>query len=313
MPSSSRRGFTLIELLVVIAIIAILIALLLPAVQQAREAARRASCKNHLKQFGLALHNYESSHRALPPGTIVSSDGSTAYATANVLLLPYFDQSPLNGLYNSNVAWWFQTPAVARTVVPVFLCPSNAKPSSVTVSIVTTIFMFPVGDVFAVSDYIYSRGATDAVCLPPNVPMNVRGPFIANRGTPFRDLTDGLSNTFAVGEGAGGPRWPICRGRGCTTPFPSAASPLPASTGWIFGSIGNTILEPFGYTTGGMWGCTVEKMNKRPVTDTYINLAPGSVNDCRGSLQGARTASPISAATTPAAPNSCSPTAPSIL
>ena len=68
------RGFTLIELLVVIAIIAVLIALLLPAVQAAREAARRAQCVNNLKQIGLALHNYESSHGSFrvqpgaPPG-----------------------------------------------------------------------------------------------------------------------------------------------------------------------------------------------------------------------------------------------------
>ena len=97
--SRRTRGFTLIELLVVIAIIAILIALLLPAVQQAREAARRSQCKNNLKQFGLALHNYHDNFNQFPPSGTYAGVGNSmnqpwAWSWAG-RILPYLDQAAL--------------------------------------------------------------------------------------------------------------------------------------------------------------------------------------------------------------------------
>src|SRR5437763_3583178 len=97
MTSPTRRGFTLIELLVVISIIAVLIALLLPAVQSAREAARRAQCLNNLKQIGLGLHNYHSTHNAFPLSeTVAYSYGYNSdwgSWSAHALLLGYMEDS----------------------------------------------------------------------------------------------------------------------------------------------------------------------------------------------------------------------------
>ncbi|MCH9655660.1 MAG: DUF1559 domain-containing protein [Planctomycetes bacterium] len=139
----ARRGFTLIELLVVIAIIATLIALLLPAVQQAREAARRSQCKNHLKQLGLALHNYHETHSAFPAGyfSYATSNGAGP-AWANIdpdswdaapgwswsaMLLPYLDQANVYNALNVNSACWDAGHAgIVQAKIPVFLCPTSS-------------------------------------------------------------------------------------------------------------------------------------------------------------------------------------------
>ncbi|MBW3539734.1 MAG: DUF1559 domain-containing protein [Planctomycetes bacterium] len=142
--SRLRKGFTLIELLVVIAIIAILIALLLPAVQQAREAARRSACKNNMKQFGLALFNYEETHGQFPPsainpgttqsGSFVPTGGIRNF-TGYLMLLPQLDQAPLYKQIDFNRATgqadWrgrggggFQA-ALDNVRIPVQQCPSD--------------------------------------------------------------------------------------------------------------------------------------------------------------------------------------------
>jgi prepilin-type N-terminal cleavage/methylation domain-containing protein len=132
-----RRAFTLIELLVVIAIIAVLIALLLPAVQQAREAARRSTCKNNLKQYGLGLHNYHEAFSMFPIG---GANWASPNISWQVQLLPQMDQGPLfNQLSmdgnaigcdgSRSAAAWHSCVAgkYARTIqVPYALCPSDS-------------------------------------------------------------------------------------------------------------------------------------------------------------------------------------------
>lgn len=190
----ARRAFTLIELLVVIAIIAVLIALLLPAVQQAREAARRTQCRNNLKQIGLAMHNYHDTFGTLPPGDL---SGGYSRTSAFVSILAFIDQAPMYNVYDFNVP---HTDAVNRQVVsqriPAYLCPSAVIRRQVPIVNCDTNDRAP-------GTYAGSSGSGDP--WGTRISGNPNDGLIVNLDSGpvrMRDVIDGTSNTFLVGESA---------------------------------------------------------------------------------------------------------------
>ncbi len=268
----SRRGFTLVELLVVIAIIGILIALLLPAVQAAREAARRSSCSNNLRQLGLAMQNYHSALGCFPSGmtygdfnappTVVPFPdvGRTVFHTDWIIsMLPYFEQTSVTAIWDPSLSWFDQSPHPKTGIhplevnIPTLNCPSNPHENPVTDPYLIELtnaakFMSPYTITarlparFGTTDYIASKGVSDAYCLTPNFVTDAgagrqfsasgntlyawtkqeRGMFDLSppreSGLPggtyackVRDIVDGTSNTFAAGEGAQGPTWRLAR------------------------------------------------------------------------------------------------------
>lgn len=203
------RGFTLIELLVVIAIIGILVALLLPAVQQAREAARRTQCKNHLKQQGLALHNYHDSFTTFPLGVVVqmtgTNDANWGWAAQ---LMPYLDQAPAyNQLRVGDVTLLaaITDATLSPTMLPilknpisVFRCPSDTGPT-------VNDFHLIGGQALATSNYVGNQGSYSFRRFfgsPEVIPTGSNGLFVGNEVRRMRDITDGTSHSIAVGERA---------------------------------------------------------------------------------------------------------------
>jgi prepilin-type N-terminal cleavage/methylation domain-containing protein len=194
-PARRQRGFTLIELLVVIAIISMLIGMLLPAVQQAREAANRISCANNLHQISLAMHNYEGVNECLPPSRLAGDSASWAW-----LLLPYMEQDNLYKDWDRTRPFGEVPLSIRKAAVPNYFCPSRRTALSGTAC---NSYVNPAGCVLtkgvtgALGDYAACIGTTgwdDTLIQPPN------GTFRYLNGVRFAEITDGLSNTFLVGE-----------------------------------------------------------------------------------------------------------------
>lgn len=225
MAKNAKRisGFTLVELLVVIAIIGVLVALLLPAVQSAREAARRMACTNHLRQLGLACHNFSDTTGIIPP-TRTASGGfpklgvpANAYHGWACWLLPYMEQGNVFAQYDTKLHFGHaNNRAAIQTQIKVFYCPSTTRQKR------TINFTNTSGGTFnitgaATADYGVMKTVDPG--LWQNFPNDVDaytdnqtnvGPFSFNSGTNTRVMrwamvSDGLSNTIFYTEDAGKP------------------------------------------------------------------------------------------------------------
>jgi uncharacterized protein DUF1559 len=250
------------------------------------------------------------------------NDYSQTMANAFILLTPYDEQTAFAHAYQWNRASNSQTVTAtingigltqngleSASASGLYRCPSDTYPATFQGQL--TSGAAGAGNLFDVPlNYALSHGVSDVYCWKEqNVPAKERGVFGINSNTRIRDITDGTTSTFAIGESAmapfvATPKWTICRGRFClaAASFPAItnASPLftvlgiPVSESgqpqpvWAQALINAEFVEndinaglgkflPLGIWSGGTGGCTMEQLNKNPVTDTFAQL--GSVTN----------------------------------
>jgi prepilin-type N-terminal cleavage/methylation domain-containing protein/prepilin-type processing-associated H-X9-DG protein len=279
-----RRAFTLTELLVVIAIILVLLGLFLPAIQSVRESARRLQCQNNLKQVAIGLHNYHDSIRVLPPAYPGGFDpflDDKRWGWA-AFILPFIEQQPLynqmdpvqDGLFH--VVFNPGKRSLLETPVSTYLCPSDdsgtradinrdfSGPASADSRKSASMFhLNHLGFRAAKSNYVCNFGAF----WRPNYgiwsDMELRGDGVMGCNTKVRltDISDGTSNTFAIGERssrnhaavwAGVEAWNQCTSQGVSMvsgtayyALNSPASPYPYTCDGV-GASGFSSMHPGG-------------------------------------------------------------------
>lgn len=226
-----RVGFTLVELLVVIAIIGILVALLLPAVQAAREAARRSQCSNNLRQTILATHLYMDSYSIVPPAICLPPNGAGGAWSAQARVLPYVEQLNLQNLIDfrfnySDVVNAPQHAQVTSMKIPVFVCPSETRP---TPRVSGSVTHFPI-------NYAVNLGTW--FVYDPVTSQTGNGAFAVNGRLTAASFIDGTSNTLAFAE-VKAYSWRLSN-----SGLPAAVgAPVPATVGDVLaygGTIGET-------------------------------------------------------------------------
>ncbi len=296
-----ETGFTLVELLATIAIIGVLVALLLPAIQAAREAGRRGSCLNNLHQLGVAIQSYESTRRQLPKGSetrpvnpdVVPIGRDGVYQNAFVQLLPQIEEGRLAQDYDDSVPWYWQRATLASAVIPTLICPSNYDAPNPyfdpVMDFLSQAVRSPIGGNFGLTTYVFSKGANDALCNDGRrISADERGMFDYNLVVRLADITDGLSKTICMGEGASGTHWKLCSAPGCTAPDladPIDVDPYYARQYWIGSGPNKFIYEsPSHWASTGILAATVDPINKNPVTFfLYDDDQKGT--QCQGSLK----------------------------